>query len=140
MTTYRFLRDSGQVEPGDSDIFEEEILIRQIINGDVEDVKACLRCLIKDNLKKKMAASDGSALLMFKIFQAKQIKLVLQSKSYKELIDNWSKRQKSKHYLRTMWQQLLVSTVSRIKNKTKSFDLFWSVKLGEQRMYKQTKV
>ena len=52
MTSFRLLRNSGQVIPGDISIQDEEIMLRQILDGDVEDVKSCMEALIEDNLQK----------------------------------------------------------------------------------------
>lgn len=75
ITSFRFLRDSGQVEPGDMDIHQEEILIRQLINGDTQNIKSCLELLIKDNLRKAKLSGkqDGSIFLLFRVFQSKVI-------------------------------------------------------------------
>lgn len=51
MTSFRFLRDSGQVDAGDPEICEDEILLRQIVTGNIVDVKKCMECLMKDHLQ-----------------------------------------------------------------------------------------
>ena len=54
MTSFRFLRNSGQVPKGDMCIIDEEMLLRQILKGDVEDVKGLIMYIIKDNLQKQL--------------------------------------------------------------------------------------
>lgn len=129
ISSFKFLRDSGQIHVSSICTAEEEDLFKQIIRG---EIIFCLKMLIKHNISKQFNTIQPHLACDF----SRKMKKLLISNPLedKKKFDRELIRDKKKFEWHI--QDIINDRIIKIRDRSKCFDLFWDLKIGKDRMYK----